>query len=259
MEELERLPHFLVNKLKVSDYGKIQRDNERTIFDKSLNSRQREKVAKEVLLHGYDGQRDIFSIQKRENIDESNDVPIFDYDAATAMAHRNRHLTLNSKFLQLTSYSAPIQAISAKEVKQLDWKRLNNTSKKAQTFTFGNQTVLSDPGHTEIVIPKTVASARIATAKSVGIARASAYFKKLNTDRTISQIKNSRDSGNDLKNGHTEALKTKQVVLKRIADFKKRITERLEETQNKSIQMIMKCIDDSLIHEFMERFKGTVL
>jgi len=249
----DRLPEFILKKLKQSPTSSSKSLSRTNDILGGLSVQKREILAKEALLSGFNSLK-FHSKSKASNRDRST----FDYDFALSFAHQNRHMALNSKFLQLNSSTAPIEFVTMKHIKTEYKDKLKQNKLSQKTYNSRNHIVVTDPAQL-FVNNNHSSETRLATAKSAVIAKTVNQYRKISNDSAVAKIKSSRDASVDLKIQYIESVRKKQDIVKRVAEFKRKIAERLESTKNKNSHLIMKCIDDSLIHEFMERYKGNAM
>ena len=151
--------------------------------------------------------------------------------------------------------------VSQKDLRSSDIKRLKNyKGHTPQNFVLENP--LDNINDSENNPKKPILTRHKSSQNSIEaeqqsiISYAYAQSIKKKIKRNVNEIKELKTAKSRIQADHELAVLKKSQLMKRISDFRKLIANRLDDRKDPNSTMIMKCIDDSLIHDFLEKYKG---
>ena len=165
-------------------------------------------------------------------------------------------------FISVESSSAIIPPLSPKKViERYKHKKIHDDG-RSKIYTWAGKAVSQvNPGFDPFPKhrPATVDANIRKINRTKSLANASKLYKDLDKRRTVETVKQIKDLATEEKKKKYEGKSKEVEIRKRYNEFRKRLKVTLQETRNPQTAEILKCIDDSMIHHFVSKYKGMVV
>jgi hypothetical protein len=229
----------------------------RSLKDEAISHEHRERIAKSLL----DGTHVDPSLQKWGGQGHSSQSSAFE-DESTLVSEEScddsteMEFIRQTNFLEISSDAALIPKYSPGQIsKERRQYRINKKNKTKEIYRGPRSALYSlDPS-------KSQKSKRSLFLDDV-VKREAAQ----NSFSQLSKLERIAKNREELRTRGGEAEKRKELnhqkqnskikLAKNLKEFRQKLIERLREKENYSASSMMRCVDDSMIHEFMKRYEG---
>ena len=161
-------------------------------------------------------------------------------------------------FISVESSSAVIPQLSPKKVIQRHKHKKIHDDGRSKLYTWAGKVVSQvKPGYDPLPKhrPATVHANILKINRTKSLANASKMYKDLDKRRSVETVRQIKDIAIEEK--RKKNVKSKEVeIRKRYNEFRKRLKMTLHETRNPQTAEILRCIDESMIHHFVSKYKG---
>ena len=164
-----------------------------------------------------------------------------------------------STFLGVASRSAAIPTEAPRDQLNANIEKRKNDQGRSKLYTFAGRQVESVPaGHDPFprIRPSTVAMEKQKNDSFVSIRKAAKMYRDSDRQRNIAQARLARHVAMDTKTHRNDESSTRTEIRKKFSEFRDKLRKRLEDQKHPQITYVMRCIDDSMIYHFVEKYKG---
>ena len=168
----------------------------------------------------------------------------------------------SNSFLELESNSSLIPELSPKKFVEQKKLKLRNDKGRSKLYTWAGKSVNEVPYGIDPFPkyrPSTVDSNIRKNNKTLSLNRGKKLYKDIDKRRNVEVIRDIKRIATEEKDKRGDEKSKEIEIRKHYLDFRSRLKKKLEEMKNPQTPEILRCIDDSMVHHFVQKYKGMAM